>query len=665
MSFQTDVELLHRDVILAHNFIHGPVGGSIVTEGGTLRTLAGTIGQVLTWQGVTTETTDDIADLVTAIGSTVTSLVVTTHQTLGANLVLPANIQRLVVLPGGLIDLNGFNLTVNGTLVADWYQIFTGTGNVTCYYHAKPDWWGGKGNNSTESGAAINKAILAIGGRGPVLFRGIYCSSVAIAANTVHTYLLGLTPGYVYGPTSSPCAIKFTAALPKGIYTDVDGTPYPYINLENLGVDGNGLVDVGFEGGYVSAVKQGNFCNCLVAGMKTSTQTTTIDRCGFNGNYDGLVINSGTVTVENCALRQNTRHGCLVDTGTGTGIISFKGTNIIESNGGRGLKIFGPSVNVYLGPGTYFEENDLVLHSAPNRYHTEIETSSFQDNSEGVVFDNCYAASGEPDIKMALVTSGNVKFRDCCLVGDITQEPVTITSGDVVFENSFLKYPKISSARILPEPVVIDPASALSMTINGYIDVSASSLSFGSGSFSLSLVYAPNTSANTNRILTFGATNGFTLGALGDAGSVVALTTIYFAKTGAAAFHTTPALLRNSIPSHLVYVRASGVGYLYLNNRLMESFVDTNDYSGIQDLIGHSSTGPDGKVYQVSFFSAALTAAQVRELWKAGGNAKAAGLSNITLQLMMDKRVAGAIHESVTDTDLTLTNSTWLCPSTI
>lgn len=605
---------------------------------------------------------------ITAIGSTPTTLLIRNAGfPLTGNAVVPSTLYLKFEYPGSLSH-GAYNVVINSPFANGNTQVFTGTGSITGagFTEARPEWFGGA--IGADSGAAINKAIIAANGDGPVLLSGMYLSSVQIAANIPSTHLKGDINGFIYGPTASPIGIKFVNYSSTAVtsYTNPsDSHGQPYITLENITIDGNNVAKIGYEGGFIDELKNSTFINCTEAGVHTkNTQAFRIQGCGLNGNLDGYVQETagGTVSFINNTFRQNTRYGVSIS-GVG-GVISFTGSNILESNGDAGIYLNGGFENIYLGPGTYFEANDLVADVEPTRYHVKATLIPYQSNNEGIVFDNAYFAAVSP-IKAAHIVSGKIKFRDCNLVGDTDDEPVTIDAGDVIFEDSFTSYAKISTAKIRPETVKIDPISPINMDVNASISVAARALSFGVNDFSVSAVLTPNESTATNRIITKGAASGFTMGMLGNPGSPVALTVIYFALTGSAVHHTTTVALRNNVPYHIVYVRASNIGYLYINGTLVESFADASNYSGNQSLIGDDTNGMVSKLYQLSYFDAALTAAQVLELWRNGGNALSALLSgDLTLNLMFDKRATTAVYDSVSATSLTITNSDWCNLST-
>jgi len=87
--------------------------------------------------------------------------------TVASDLTVNANI-ALVPDNGAMITVaNGKTLTINGTLSAGLYQIFTctGTGKVvfgSSINEVYPEWWGATGDGTTDDGAAINAAAAAV-----------------------------------------------------------------------------------------------------------------------------------------------------------------------------------------------------------------------------------------------------------------------------------------------------------------------------------------------------------------------------------------------------------------------------------------------------------------------------------------------------------------------
>lgn len=108
-----------------------------------------------------------LATDIAAIGATETTLVVKDTQTLASSVEVPSTVV-LRFESGGSIVLGNYNLTVNGTIDAGRYQIFTCAGSgvvsfatnytMTTYY---PEWWGAVADASTDSSTAIQQTIDA------------------------------------------------------------------------------------------------------------------------------------------------------------------------------------------------------------------------------------------------------------------------------------------------------------------------------------------------------------------------------------------------------------------------------------------------------------------------------------------------------------------------
>lgn len=88
------------------------------------------------------------------------TLVVSNLVPLGGNLTLPSTTVLQVNSPG-MITTTGGTLTVNGTIVAGPYQIFTGSGTVAGLVQSRPEWFGG--TTAAPFLAAYN-AIASTGG---------------------------------------------------------------------------------------------------------------------------------------------------------------------------------------------------------------------------------------------------------------------------------------------------------------------------------------------------------------------------------------------------------------------------------------------------------------------------------------------------------------------
>jgi hypothetical protein len=110
----------------------------------------------------------NLAAAVAAMTDTEATFIVSTPQSLGANLTIPSNI-TLVILEEGLVTVAaGATLLVSGEIRAGNRQVFAGAGPVafgggTVVY---PEWFGAKGDGITDDRSAIQKTVnsLTLGG---------------------------------------------------------------------------------------------------------------------------------------------------------------------------------------------------------------------------------------------------------------------------------------------------------------------------------------------------------------------------------------------------------------------------------------------------------------------------------------------------------------------
>lgn len=116
-----------------------------------------------------------LAAALTAIGSTPARLNISSAVTLTANATLPATLE-LNFLRGGSLALAGFTLTVNGTLRAGDWQVFTGSGSVSLsassVSRVNARWFGVTGDGTTDDAAAAQKAHDAMQSRMILVFPG-------------------------------------------------------------------------------------------------------------------------------------------------------------------------------------------------------------------------------------------------------------------------------------------------------------------------------------------------------------------------------------------------------------------------------------------------------------------------------------------------------------
>jgi len=167
-----------------------------------------------------TDETHDLEGAVSLAGSEEKTITIATNVSISDNLTVPSNITLKFIYPGKITIPSGKTLTVNGALEAGLWQIFDGdgsvsfeTGSVTEVY---PEWFGAKGDGTTDDYNAIIKAINSVYDKNiPVKFlsKDGYVISGEIPARKVP--LIG-APGYTLLLPTSSCSRLFKVGPPIG-----------------------------------------------------------------------------------------------------------------------------------------------------------------------------------------------------------------------------------------------------------------------------------------------------------------------------------------------------------------------------------------------------------------------------------------------------------------
>lgn len=101
-----------------------------------------------------------LTSAVAAIGATETTVLINTAQTVSDDLTVPATMSLFIVRGGSISVANTKTLTINGTVIAGSYQIFTGTGTTTYsgtgISYGK--WWSG-GDDSVNTPRGTNDIL--------------------------------------------------------------------------------------------------------------------------------------------------------------------------------------------------------------------------------------------------------------------------------------------------------------------------------------------------------------------------------------------------------------------------------------------------------------------------------------------------------------------------
>lgn len=234
---------------------------------------------------------------------------------------------NFVPLPGALISHGSYTLNIpNPSPGVKLFQWLSGTGTVSfvgSIDYVYSEWWGAKADNSTESSAALNAAVMAGPTRGA---SGTYL----ITSSFVIPY-----GGVFRGSGKTQTKIKTTSAIKVIKSVSVD-TPADtgHIQLSDFTIDGGNAATMGIEIGAKSSsylnfryhLHDLEVINCL-NGMRINTSC--------QGSLDNIFI-SGTGTSSQYGLKfDHDNQGCLAKNIVVTGFVCnwyYKGTGLLAQN---------------------------------------------------------------------------------------------------------------------------------------------------------------------------------------------------------------------------------------------------------------------------------------------------------------------------------------------
>ena len=186
----------------------------------------------------------DLGTAITAIGSAQTVLSIPAgNWPITADLTVPANLTLKFAHGAVLTIATGKTLTINGSLEAGLYQIFSGagTGKVSGLKTVYPEWFGAIGNGSTDDTVALNLTATACASGGVIhLSPATYKTTGWLITKTVS--LVADTP-FLYGSGSSSATLKAAGTQAyvlklQGTFS-ADATAFLHPRLININISGD------------------------------------------------------------------------------------------------------------------------------------------------------------------------------------------------------------------------------------------------------------------------------------------------------------------------------------------------------------------------------------------------------------------------------------------
>lgn len=167
---------------------------------------------------------------------------------ISANISIPAGVSLWFSNRAMLSVDSGKTVTINGRIQASTSQIFSGSGTIAISQltaTAFPmEWWGAIGDGSTDSAAAINKAIAAVntaGGGTVTATAGTFMIDVSVVLRSqVSIVGAGINTTIFKLKASANCDVmKSLAAVDTYINTGNVSVGEHYIRLSHFSIDGN------------------------------------------------------------------------------------------------------------------------------------------------------------------------------------------------------------------------------------------------------------------------------------------------------------------------------------------------------------------------------------------------------------------------------------------
>lgn len=356
-------------------------------------------------------TTDDTAALQAAITAAQSGIDGTSDVYVPAgtykivsNLTVPAGVNLVFTTGAILAPQTGATFTINGTITAGLWQIFSTSGGGSFAFSGtplpapelRPEWWGAKADGSTASATAIQAAINALAALSPSggvvrLTRGKYVlGSTGLTIVADHIILQGEGGSMQDLTGRAPTILSYTGsgnAITIGS-TSLSGYQYGDIvrDLEIAGSSAAGACGIRFVPGSGSPTTE-SCVKCLVENVAV---------VGFTGS-GAIGIDLGQATINTILRRLN-----VLNCAQGINAAFVQGTDILldsvevrGTNGGPGMIVQGASRLTIMGeslfesnygPGILFQN----IGGANGIADVIIRDTRFENNNYGVTGVNPY-----------------------------------------------------------------------------------------------------------------------------------------------------------------------------------------------------------------------------------------------------------------------------------
>jgi len=236
-----------------------------------------------------------LAEAITAIGSTSATLIIPNGTHEGGGVTIPANV-TLKVLRGALIhEADGTTLTINGSLEAGLYQVFSWSGSGVVVMGAEiakiPEWWGAVGNDTTDDTTTLQ--VWATAGGNLYLPKKTYKITAGI-----------IVPQYAV--IDGLGTIHQTDDTKEGLIV------YDDVTVKNIGLEGSGTVPAtpGDPGGYhhLGLTSYSIYMDASNGESAMSTyvgKRTVVDNATFTGGWERCIVLTSDNVVKNSIFTDN------------------------------------------------------------------------------------------------------------------------------------------------------------------------------------------------------------------------------------------------------------------------------------------------------------------------------------------------------------------------